>query len=61
VVAVPDVTAEIGTQTLHFRAHVASSVERTPIWTKQKQDYPGFAGYETRTEREIPVIILEPR
>ena len=61
VIAVPGVTAEIGTQTHHFRARVASSDERTPIWTKQKQDYPGFAGYEAGTEREIPVIILEPR
>ena len=61
LIADPDVTAEIGTQTLHFRARVASSDERTPIWTKQKQDYPGFAGYEAKTEREIPVVILEPR
>jgi deazaflavin-dependent oxidoreductase (nitroreductase family) len=57
----PDVDAEVGTQTHHFHARVASSEERTPSWTKQKQEYPGFAGYEAKTDREIPVVILEPR
>ena len=58
--ATPDVTAEIGTETRRFRAHTASPDEREPIWTKQKQDYPGFAGYEAQTDRQIPVVILEP-
>lgn len=57
----PDVTAEIGTGTQPLRARVASSEERAPIWAKQKQDYPGFAGYESKTDRVIPVVILEPR
>lgn len=60
VLAHPDITAEIGTGTRRFRARVASAAERDPIWTRQKRDYPGFAGYEARTSREIPVIILEP-
>jgi len=60
VTADPDVTAEIGTSTRSFRARTATSEERDPIWNKQKQDYPGFAGYEAKTTREIPVVILEP-
>jgi deazaflavin-dependent oxidoreductase (nitroreductase family) len=60
VVANPDVTAEIGSETRRFRARVTSGEERERIWTKQKQDYPGFADYETRTSREIPVVILDP-
>ena len=32
---------------------------RRPVWTKQKAAYPGFAEYEQRTTRSIPVIILE--
>ena len=61
VVANPDVTAEIGTETRSFRARTASGDERERIWTKQKADYPGFADYETKTTREIPVVILGPR
>ena len=60
LVATPDVTAEIGTETRHFRARTASPDEREPIWTKQKKEYPGFAGYEAKTDRQIPVVILEP-
>jgi deazaflavin-dependent oxidoreductase (nitroreductase family) len=60
LVANPDVTAEIGTQTVSFRARTASTVEREPIWSAQKQAYPGFAEYEAKTSREIPVVILDP-
>lgn len=60
LVAHPDVRAEIGTETRSFRARTAPSDEREPIWTKQKQDYPGFAEYESSTSREIPVVILDP-
>jgi len=60
LVASPDVTAEIGSETRRFRARTASGDERGRIWAKQKQDYRGFAGYEARTEREIPVVILDP-
>jgi deazaflavin-dependent oxidoreductase (nitroreductase family) len=56
----PDVTAEIGTQTRRFRARTADAEEREPIWSKQKLDYPGFAGYEAKTDRQIPVVILDP-
>ena len=56
----PDVTVEIGAETKAFRARVAEPGERDPIWTKQKADYPGFAGYEAKTDREIPVVILDP-
>lgn len=60
LVANPDVTAEIGNQERNFRARVADVDEREPIWTKQKSDYPGFAEYEAKTDRVIPVVILEP-
>jgi deazaflavin-dependent oxidoreductase (nitroreductase family) len=60
LVANPVVTAEIGTETHAFRARTASTEEREPIWTRWKQDYPGFADYEAMTEREIPVVILDP-
>ena len=36
------------------------TAERERIGTKQKADYPGFADYEAKTDREIPVVILDP-
>jgi deazaflavin-dependent oxidoreductase (nitroreductase family) len=54
----PSVEAEIGTDTLPFTARVAEGDERERIWAAQKSAYPGFAEYETKTTRQIPVIIL---
>ena len=59
LVANPDVTAEIGTGTQRFRARTAEE-EREPIWSRQKAEFPGFAEYEAKTSRVIPVVILEP-
>ncbi len=59
VVAHPEVVVEIGTQTRPARARVAPPEERAAIWSRQKTDFPNFAAYESRTDREIPVVILE--
>jgi deazaflavin-dependent oxidoreductase (nitroreductase family) len=61
VKADPEVSAEIGTDTVALHAREASGDERERIWETQKKRYPGFADYEKKTEgvREIPVIILE--
>jgi deazaflavin-dependent oxidoreductase (nitroreductase family) len=56
----PEVTAEIGTETVSLTAHVATADERAPIWAAQKDEFPGFADYESKTSREIPVVILQP-
>jgi deazaflavin-dependent oxidoreductase (nitroreductase family) len=61
LLAHPEVTVEIGTETKPMRARVAQGDERERIWARQKKDYPGFAEYERNTKRQIPVIILEPR
>jgi deazaflavin-dependent oxidoreductase (nitroreductase family) len=60
LVANPAVTAEIGADTLQLHARVAGPGEREPIWSAHKAEYPGFADYESKTSREIPVVILEP-
>jgi deazaflavin-dependent oxidoreductase (nitroreductase family) len=56
----PLATIEIGTDTVQVTARVAGPEEREPIWTQQKKDQPGFAEYEHKTTRQIPVVILEP-
>jgi deazaflavin-dependent oxidoreductase (nitroreductase family) len=60
VLARPRVTAEIGTGTAEFLARVAEGEERERIWAAQKAAYPGFADYEQKTSRQIPVLVLEP-
>jgi len=60
VLAHPRVAAEIGTRTVELLARVAEGQEREQIWAAQKAAYPGFADYERKTTRQIPVIVLEP-
>ena len=60
LLAHPEVTVEIGTETSKVRARVTEGEERERIWSKQKEDFPQFADYEAKTSRQIPVILLEP-
>ena len=59
LLAQPQVSAEIGTGTVKLVARVTAGEERDRIWTAQKAAYPGFADYEAKTTREIPVVVLE--
>ena len=43
------------------RARVADDEERTALWPRLLDLYADFAKYEAWTDREIPVVVLEPR
>lgn len=60
LVAHPDVEIEVGTERKRVTARVLEGAEREPVWEKQKADMPGFAEYEAKTDRIIPVVVLEP-
>lgn len=60
LIAHPRTRIEVGGATVDVEARVAGQEERTPIWTRQKEQVPGFAEYETSTSRQIPVVLLEP-
>jgi deazaflavin-dependent oxidoreductase (nitroreductase family) len=59
LVANPDTSVELGTDTLAVRARVAEGAERDDLWTRQKTAYPQFQEYENGTTRVIPVVVLE--
>lgn len=61
VMANPDVTVEVGTERHRVRARLVLGEERDSIWEPWKGRFPFFAGYDAKTVREIPVIILELR
>ncbi|MFD4462457.1 nitroreductase family deazaflavin-dependent oxidoreductase [Nocardia sp. NPDC058480] len=42
-------------------AHVASPDERAALWPRVIASYKGYADYQTKTTREIPLVLLEPR
>jgi len=43
-----------------MRARVASAVERAELWPQVTERAPNYATYQTRTSREIPLVLLEP-
>ena len=59
LVANPEASAEVGTDTIAVRARVAEGAERDELWERQKTAYPQFQGYEDATDRVIPVVVLE--
>jgi deazaflavin-dependent oxidoreductase (nitroreductase family) len=60
LMANPKVSIEVGTSTVSVNARLAEGAERDRIWDQQKTDVPVFASYEAKTDRTIPVIVLEP-
>ena len=60
LLANPRATVEAGTESFDVEARVAEGDERERIWSRQKELVPGFADYEQKTSRQIPVVILEP-
>jgi deazaflavin-dependent oxidoreductase (nitroreductase family) len=59
VVANPDASVEVGTDRFPVRATVATGDERDELFAEQAKHYPQFAAYQAKTDRTIPVIILE--
>ncbi len=60
LMAHPDVSVEVGSETVAVRAREAVGDEYERIWSRQKADAPQFAEYERVTARaHIPVVVLE--
>jgi deazaflavin-dependent oxidoreductase (nitroreductase family) len=56
----PRATVQIGSATRDVVAREAEGDERAQIWAEVTRIAPGYLGYERRTERRIPVVVLEP-
>jgi deazaflavin-dependent oxidoreductase (nitroreductase family) len=61
LVANPDVELTEHSVTRPMRARTADAAEKTALWPEIVRAYPGYASYQRRTDRDIPVVICEPR
>ncbi|WP_182377996.1 nitroreductase/quinone reductase family protein [Nocardioides sp. WS12] len=62
LVATPDTTVDLPRERRRaVRARVAESAERADLWPRLVELYADFDNYQSWTEREIPVVVLEPR
>jgi len=57
----PDTTVQIGSEVRPVHARVATEVERPRLWNKAVKVYPSYNEYQARTDRKIPLVVLEPR
>ncbi len=57
----PDTTVQVGAERRTIHARVATPEERRRLWPKAVDVWPGYDGYQRRTDREIPLVILERR
>src|SRR3984957_7899925 len=60
LLANPEVEIQVGTKKFNARARTTSGAERAQLWDKALQFWPPYADYEKKTERQIPVVVLDP-
>ncbi len=60
LLATPRVSVQVGSQRRQMLARTASAEERRSWWPRVVEAYSDYAAYQTRTEREIPLVFLDP-
>ena len=61
LVAHPDCEIRAGKESYKCRARVAEGAERERLWKELVEVYAPYTQYQERTERQIPVVVLEPK
>ena len=59
LVANPGVQIQVGAETFDATARVAEGEERTRLWDVMAQIWPDYNVYTTKTDRQIPIVVLE--
>ena len=57
----PDTVVQIGSERRAVRAREATAAERPRLWKAAVRTYAGYRGYQERTDRVIPLVVLERR
>jgi deazaflavin-dependent oxidoreductase (nitroreductase family) len=57
----PNVTIERDGARTAYVARTATADEKAALWPRITKTYKGYAGYQKRTDRDIPVVLLTPR
>ena len=60
IVADPDVTLQDGTLVQDMHAREVDGAERDEWWARAVEAWPDYANYQRKTDRTIPVFVLEP-
>jgi deazaflavin-dependent oxidoreductase (nitroreductase family) len=57
----PETQLQIGSEARRVRARTATAAERAELWPRLVATYADFENYQRWTDREIPVVVCEPR
>jgi deazaflavin-dependent oxidoreductase (nitroreductase family) len=55
----PDVTVQVGAERFPARARTATADERPQLWREMAEVWPAYNDYQSQTDRQIPVVVLE--
>lgn len=61
IVAHPELVLQDGTVVKNYVAREVDGAERAEWWERAVAAYPSYAEYQTKTDRQIPVFVLDPR
>ncbi len=56
----PEVEVQVGAERFRARARTATPEEKPALWQQMTQIWPAYDEYQTKTSRDIPVVILDP-
>ncbi|MGV9268216.1 nitroreductase family deazaflavin-dependent oxidoreductase [Kitasatospora sp. NPDC003701] len=56
----PRVRVQVGPKILQATARTATSEERAALWPVMVGHWPAYEEYQTKTDREIPIVVIEP-
>ncbi len=56
----PETEIQVWGERLHTRARTASAEEKPEMWREMTSHWPAYDDYQKKTDREIPVVVLEP-
>ncbi|MFE9691504.1 nitroreductase family deazaflavin-dependent oxidoreductase [Micromonospora sp. NPDC005806] len=59
LLADPEAQVQVGSEKFTVRARTARPEEKPRMWRTMTAAWPAYDGYQTRTDREIPVVVLE--
>ena len=57
----PEVDIQVRGDKMHGRARTATPEEKSELWQIMTKEWPDYDAYQKKTDREIPVVVIEPR
>jgi deazaflavin-dependent oxidoreductase (nitroreductase family) len=60
ILANADVELQVGARKMKARARIPAGEERIRLWEKALEFWPPYADYQLKTERKIPMVVLDP-